>query len=125
MHDGMAGFRRRVEHHFGGCAGRGARYPEELRLEAVSLARAAVEGGERLGSVAAELGVAAGTLTRWLEAPPARPWRTVEVVEEPEPAPRSPAEPLRRSGLVLITSRGHRLEGLSLDEAAALLGALG
>jgi hypothetical protein len=121
----MAGFRLRVERHFGGRVGRGARYPEELRAEAVSLARAAVEGGESLGSVAAELGVAAGTLSRWLEAPPARSWRAVEVVAEPEPAAVSPVEPSSPAGLVLITSQGHRLEGLSLDEAAVLLEALG
>jgi transposase-like protein len=125
MHDGMAVFRRRVERHFGGRVGRGARYPQELRAEAVSLARAAVEGGESLGSVAAELGVAAGTLTRWLEAPPASSWRAVEVVAEPEPLAECPAESSSRAGLVLITSRGHRLEGLSLDEATALLEALG
>ncbi len=125
MHDGMAGFRRRVERHFGGPAGRGVRYPEELRAEAVSLARAAMDGGASLGSVAAELGVGAGTLRRWLEAPPASSWRAVEVVAEPEPLAECPAESSSRAGLVLITSHGHRLEGLSLDEAAVLLEALG
>jgi hypothetical protein len=125
MHDGMAGFRRRVERHFGGPAGRGGRYPEELRSEAVSLARAAMDGGASLGSVAVELGVGAGTLSRWLEAPSARSWRAVEVVAEPEVAAVSPVEPFSSPGLVLITSRGHRLEGLSLDEATALLEALG
>lgn len=125
MHDGMEGFRRRVERHFGGPAGRGARYPEELRAEAVWLARAAVARGASLGSVAAELGVGGGTLARWLEDPPAKEWRAVEVVEEPAPGAVSRVEPSSRPGLTLITLRGHRLEGLSLDEAAALLGALG
>lgn len=125
MHDRMERFRRRVERHFGGPAGRGARYPETLRAEAVSLASAAVESGASLGSVAAELGLGAGTLARWLEKPSVSSWRAVEVVEETEPAAVSRAEPSLRPGLVLITSRGHRLEGLSLDEAAALLGALG
>lgn len=125
MHDGIKEFRRRVERHFGGRASRGVRYPEELRAEAVSLARAAAERGASLGSVAGELGVGAGTLTRWLEDSPASSWREVEVVAGPHPSAMSSVEPFSRPGLVLITLRGHRLEGLSLDEAAALLEALG
>lgn len=125
MHDGIEGFRRRVMRHFGGRVSRGARYPGELRAEAVSVARAAMERGVSLGSVAAELGVGVGTLGRWLEDSPAREWRAVEVVEEPEPAAERSVEASSRPGLVLITSRGHRLEGLSLEQAGILLEALG
>ena len=39
MHERMEWLRRRVERHFGGRPERGARYPEELRAEAVALAR--------------------------------------------------------------------------------------
>lgn len=123
MDERMERFRRRVERHFGGRVGRGARYPEELRAEAVALARMAVGQGESLGAVAAELGVGAVTLSRWMEDPPATEWRPVEVVEEPESVSESSST--ASPGLVLITSRGHRLEGLSLDEAALLLEALG
>lgn len=124
MHEQRERYRRRVEAHFGGRPGRGARYPEELRSEAVALALEAVGRGEPLGTVALELGVGAMTLSRWLEAAPATEWRAVEVVEERVPAAGSISVP-GSPGLVLITSRGHRLEGLSLEEAARLLEALG
>ena len=128
MEERIERFRRRVAKHFGGRPGRGARYPEDLRVEAVAAARARIEAGERLGSVASELGLAAGTLSRWLEAPAvpasATEWRAVEVIEEPGPASASSPPPAPGS-LVLTTARGHRLEGLSLDEAALLLEALG
>lgn len=124
MDERMERFRRRVERHFGGRPGRGARYPEELRAEAVALARAGVAGGESLGWVAGELSIGAVTLARWMEDPPTTEWRAVEVVEEPEPVSEAPF-PSSAPGLVLVTARGHRLEGLSLDEAALLLEALG
>lgn len=54
-HERMERFRRRIERRFGGRLGRGARYPEELRAEAVALARVAVGQGESLEAVAAEL----------------------------------------------------------------------
>lgn len=122
MHEQMERFRRRVERHFGGRPGRGARYPEELRTEAAALARAAVEGGESLSTVGAELGIGPATLARWLENPPKAAWRAVEVVEAEaeEVAPAASSH-----GLVLITARGHRVEGLSLEEAALLIEALG
>ena len=82
MHEQIEWFRRRVEKHFGGRPGRGARYPEGLRSEAVALARDALGRGESLGTVATDLGVGAVTLSRWLEDPPATEWRAVEVVEE-------------------------------------------
>lgn len=124
MQERMERFRRRVEVHFAGRPGRGARYPEELRAEAVAVARAALGRGESLGRVARELGVGPMTLSGWMEDPPATEWRPVEVVEEPEASAQTAVEPSSRD-LVLITSRGHRLEGLSLDEAALLLEALG
>lgn len=121
-------FRWRVEQHFGGRPGRGARYPEPLRAEAVVLARAAIAEGQSVPSVARRLGVGAVTLARWLEEPPATEWRPVEVVDEPaaeeEPEIDRGAGPTS-SGLVLVTALGHRVEGLSLDEAALLLEALG
>lgn len=125
MHERMERFRRRVEKHFGGRASRGARYPEALRAEAVELARRAIAAGERLGAVAAALGVGSVTLSGWLEAPPSTEWRAVEVIEERKAAAELAREEASQRGLVLITSRGHRLEGLSLEEAALLLEALG
>jgi len=127
MDERIERFRRRVVKHFGGRPGRGARYPEDLRVEAVAFARLRLEAGESVRSAASELGLAAGTLSHWLEAPPApaMEWRAVEVVdEEAAPAPASSPPPAPGT-LILTTARGHRLEGLSLDEAALLLEALG
>ena len=124
MQERMERFRRQVERHFGGRPGRGARYSEDLRGEAVALARLAIAAGEDVGSVAGELGIGSVTLARWMEDPPTKEWRAVEVVEEPAPAPGE-ASLSTAPGLVLVTARGHRLEGLRLDEAALLLEALG
>jgi hypothetical protein len=122
MHERMERFRRQVARHFGGRPGRGARYSEELRAEAVALTQEALESGESLRSMAVGLSIRPATLARWLEEPSKAEWRAVEVVEEPErSATVAPAMP----GLVLITARGHRLEGLGLEEAALLLEALG
>jgi hypothetical protein len=122
MHEQVERFRRQVARHFGGPPGKGARYSAELRAEAVALAQAAVERGESLRSIAAGLGIGSVTLARWLEAPAKTEWRAVEIVEEPDrEIVASPGLP----GLVLITARGHRLEGLGFDEAVLLLEALG
>ena len=122
MHERMERFRRRVERHFGSRPGRGARYPADLRAEAVALAQAALGRGQDLRALAVDLGLRSATLARWLEEPPKTEWRAVELVEESEGATITPPG---RSGLVLITARGHRLEGLGVDEAALLLEALG
>ena len=124
MHDRIERFRRQVKEHFGGRPGRGARYPESLRGEAVAIAEWAVTRGTSLSAVAKRLGVGPATLGRWLESPPEelRELRPVDVMETEEPqAARS------RSGgsLALVTAGGHRVEGLRLDEAALLLEALG
>ena len=127
MDERIERFRGQVETHFGGRPGRGARYPEELRAEAVAIARRELARDESLGSVAGRLGIGSATLGRWLEAPPTerRELRPVEVieVEEPEGVANDPA-PVE-GHLVLLTAGGHRVEGLLLDELALLLEALG
>jgi len=122
MHERMERFRRQVTRHFGGRPGKGARYPAELRAEAAAVAEEALDSGASLRAVADMLGIRSATLARWLEEPPQTEWRAVELVEEPEGAPVAPPG---RPGLILITARGHRLEGLGLNEAALLLEALG
>jgi transposase-like protein len=64
MHERMERFRRRVARHFGGRPGRGARYSEELRAEAVALTQEALESGENLRSIGAALGMRSATLAR-------------------------------------------------------------
>src|SRR5436305_14678920 len=60
-------YRRAVERTLGGRPGRGARYGEDLRQEAVVLARAGMLAGKSLAAVAGEVGVGGATLARWLE----------------------------------------------------------
>ena len=124
MHERVERFRRQVEQHFGGRPGRGARYPESLRAEAVAITDWAVTRGTSLSAVAKRLGVGQATLGRWLESPPEElpELRPVEVIERDE----APSEPVRGGGpLALVTAGGHRIEGLRLEEAALLLEALG
>lgn len=107
-------FRKAVATYFGGRAGRGARYPEDLQEEAVVLARSGMLSGKSLGSVASELGVGSVTLTRWLKGA-REALRPVEVQEEPGEA----------SSLALVAPSGWRIEGLRLEDLPELLRVLG
>ena len=112
-------FRSAVERFMGGRPGRGMRYPEDLRQEAVALARAGMRAGKSLGRVAEELGIGPATLGRWLEVGGAsEPFRPVEVQ-------RQEVEPSCASALVVFTPSGWRLEGLRLTDLTELLRALG
>lgn len=94
----------------------GLRYSLELRELAVECV-AAAGGGTSVGQVAAQLGVGAATLQRWLAAAPAaagRGWHEV-VVRELD----------TRRGVVVVAPSGWRVEGLSVAEAAELLAAVG
>lgn len=94
----------------------GCRYPAQLRSMAVALAQERSE--EPLGRVAADLGISALSLQRWLQqGEPAR-FRPVEV--EPEAVATSQGR-----GLVLITPRGYRVEGLEAETLSSLLWVLG
>ena len=112
-------FLKAVAAYFGGRPGRGARYPEDLRQEAVVLARSGMLAGQSLGSVASELGLGCATLTRWLEGAPREGLRPVTVQWEPEPSPLPP------STLVLVSPSGWRIEGLCREDLADLLRVLG
>ena len=112
-------FRRSVERSLGGRPGRGARYPEDLRREAIGLARTGMLAGKSVGSVAEELGLGPATLTRWLGRGGAgEPLRPVEVQREEEGLGPS-------SSLVVVTPSGWRIEGLRLADLRELLRALG
>jgi transposase-like protein len=97
-----------------GAGGVGRRYPEELRAVAVAVARSRRD--EPLARVAADLGVSAVSLQRWLEQEEPARFRPVEV------APESGAE---TTGPVLITPRGYRVEGLAAEALVSLLRVLG
>jgi len=112
-------FRSAVARSLGGRPGRGARYREDLRQEAIALARTGLLEGKSLGRVAEELGIGPATLTRWLERGGAgEPLRPVEVQREE-------AEPGQAFSLVVVTPSGWRIEGLRLADIPELLRALG
>jgi transposase-like protein len=102
-------FRDAVARSGAGAVGR--RYPAELRALAAALARERRE--EPLARVAADLGVSAVSLQRWLEQGEPVGFRPVEI--EPGPA----TVPAR--GLALITPRGYRVEGLEAGVLVSLL----
>jgi hypothetical protein len=68
---------------------------------------------EPLAQVAADLGVSAVSLQRWLEAGEPSGFRPVEIESGPAAAPVS--------GLALITPRGYRVEGLEPGILVSLL----
>ncbi len=94
--------------------------PLGLRRELVAYARVRRRSGSGWGRIARELGVAGSTLQRWCTAvrggAELRPVQVARSVERQRPAPQS--------ALVVVTAAGHRVEGLSALEAAALLRAL-
>ncbi len=96
------------------------RYPAAFRAAALALARPRLERGVSIARVARDLGLPTQSLGRWSRRPPrpsAAPLRPVAVV----PAPASTPRP---TGLVLLTPRGHRVEGLDRDGLIAVLRAL-
>jgi hypothetical protein len=119
MATGVERFRSAVERSLGGRPGRGTRYREDLRQEAIALARTGMLEGKSLGRLAEELGIGPVTLTRWLEKGGAgEPLRPVEVQREEE-------KPGQASSLVVVTPSGWRIEGLRLADIPELLRALG
>jgi hypothetical protein len=97
-----------------GAGGVGMRYSEELRSMAIAVVKA--RSDEPLARVAADLGVSSISLQRWIEQEQPACFRPVEV------APESEVEP---TGLVLITPRGYRVEGLEGEALTSLLRVLG
>ena len=92
-----------------------------LRKEIVNYARHEVAGGASVRATAQRLGVSDTTLTRWLEAgKQASQFRPVQIVVEPEP-PEQEASKVP----VLVSPGGYRVEGLDVEQLAALLLRLG
>jgi len=113
-------FRNAASRYFGGRPGRGARYREDLRQEAVALARTGISEGKSLGRVSEELGIGPATLGRWLNrGDVSSPLRPVEVERE-----EVKEESGQASSLVVVTPSGWRIEGLHLEGIAKLLRAL-
>jgi transposase len=95
-------------------SGAGRPYPEPLRRAANDYRREREREGASLRQVAAELGVSEASLARWARGreEPVGQFRAIEVVAEP-------VRPV--SAVVVHGPRGLRIEGLSLQELAALI----
>lgn len=117
MRDLGGEFRRRVRAH--GLGKAGVRYPEDLRVLAVSFWRRASEEGRSQRHVAATLGIRVGTLSRWISSGA----ETSAPASMPEVRVSGPVS-AAGSGVV-ITPRGYRVEGLSITDLALLLPVLG
>jgi hypothetical protein len=95
----------------------GSRFSSAGRREAVSVARERLGQDALLAGVARELTVSGDSLRRWLARDPP-PFRAVDVVDD------RAAPAIGRPGFVLLTAGGHRLEGLDVASAVAVLRAL-
>ena len=97
-----------------GGGARGRQYPTELRSEIVEYVNQELGRGGTLAAASDAVGVAKGTLYRWLEtaAPRLRPVRIAPAL-------------MRAAGrFTLVSPQGYRVEGLDIDSAAALLRSL-
>jgi len=93
--------------------------PAALRAEVMAFVMEQRRAGVRWTSLARAVGLSASGLKRWsqCEAPSTgRRLRPVHVREERRES--------AHRGLVLVFAQGHRLEGLSGEDALAMLGAL-
>jgi transposase-like protein len=99
-----------------GHAKTGTRYPEDLRAEVVTLARAGRAAGRSLSSLARAVGLSVPTLTGWLRRQGPGRLRRVTVVASPRPAIVAPPRPL-----VLVTPQGVRVEGLDVTTLVTML----
>jgi hypothetical protein len=110
---GAASLRRALGGHVGG---RGRRCAEALKARVQAFAEERRHEGRSWSRIAEELGLRTETVRRWsLES------ESGEVRMRPvELAPDSAG-----SGMVLVARSGHRVEGLTLEQVAELLRALG
>jgi hypothetical protein len=96
--------------------GRGKRYPTELRQRVVAWAQRRHEQGASWETIKAELGQKFDTVRRWcLLARSSRALVPVRVVS---------TSPVSRT-VSVVSPAGFRVEGLAINEAAALLRELG
>jgi hypothetical protein len=105
-----------------GRRGRTQRIPAAVRERVVAYAERARAQGRSWRRIAKSVGLSAAGVQRFVNAkPPARRAALVRVAVRPQASEASSAAPR----LVWVTPSGHRLERLSLQDAVALLRALG
>jgi hypothetical protein len=94
--------------------GRGRRIPAALRARVITWTAARRTRGAGWRELARELGVPAGTLTRWLAPGPAQ---APQVALRPVAVLDAPA----RSPLTVVAPSGLRVEGVTLADVIAIL----
>ena len=109
--------RRAAEEHRDGSR---TRYPEEIRKRVETYAVARLREGMKVSRIAREVGLAEMTVQSWLKNPRRErvrePWARVTMVAE---------EKSERGRYILRNMKGWRVEGLSLEEIAQLMNAVG
>jgi hypothetical protein len=93
--------------------GRGKLYAASTQAQVVAFALGRRAEGASWNQISSEVGIRFETLRRWLERAPTM--RTVEIIPDAS----------RGTSVAVVSPSGHRLEGLTLDEAIAALRALG
>ena len=100
--------------------GRGKRYDKTLRARIVAFAEQRRAEGESWGNIATELGARFETLRRWCQGRRPEPTRALAV------RPVEIVAAARGGGTLAVVSRsGLRVEGVTLDDAIAILRTLG
>ena len=97
-------------------------YPREFQEMVARYTLARRQEGWSWREISSQLPISSTTASTWmsrLEAKGGRSLVAVQVVEDPTPSP------LPESGLVLTSPKGFQLTGMTLDQAARLLGHLG
>jgi hypothetical protein len=96
--------------------GRGRRYSADLKARIIEFARSRRDEGASCAEIAGEIGIGFETLRRWCMAapPPTRAMVPVRVVADRD-----------GTAVSVVSAGGHRIDGLTLDEAIAVLRALG
>jgi len=107
---------RDLRHHLGAIPrGRGRRIPAALRARVIAWTAARRRRGAGWHELARELGVPAGTLTRWLAPRPAHAslvaLRPVDVID---------TEPSLRT-VTIVAPSGLRIEGVTIADVIAIL----
>jgi hypothetical protein len=100
----------------GATKGRGRGYGAAARGEAVAYARSRMASGASLHAAAAEIGLRAQTLGRWLDVEHPAGFAEITIARE---APAVPAT------FTLVSPAGWRVEGLDIEALRAIVGARG
>jgi hypothetical protein len=116
MTDDLRSIRREIARLRRGRPRTAVRYPEALRRKIATIARGRRGRRGGVAAVARGLDLPRWTLNLWLRTPSTPIMRAVTLVPDAPPAMAAP-----RSGPVLSTADGLRIEGASVEELTQLL----